>query len=91
MGGQELGGCEVAEGLVWADVVVVVFETTKGILEASDSGSGIGDVGELVAIGAVGALDPPVTLGAVGRQVLRCIVRPLMVTLSHQKDEFLRL
>ena len=68
MGGQELGGCEVAEGLVWADVVVVVFEAAQHVLEAGDGGCGVGDVVELVAIGTVGALDTPVELGAVGRE-----------------------
>ena len=63
-GSEELGGAEVAEGLMGAGDVVEVFESAKGLAKSADCGGGVGAVIELLPVGAVGTLDVAVELGA---------------------------
>ena len=62
-GFEELGGWEVAEGLVRADVVVGVLPVEEVGAEAGDGGRGLGAVVERLAVGTVGAFDAAVEFG----------------------------
>ena len=66
--GEELGGGKVAEGLVWADVVVDGFPLLEPLVEGGDLEGEVGDLVELLGMGAVGAFDAAVELGGAGRQ-----------------------
>jgi hypothetical protein len=54
--------------LVGSDVVVDVLPLGKRRAQGGQAGLGVGDLVELLGVGAVGSLDRSVELGRAGRQ-----------------------
>ena len=66
--GEVLGGGAVAQGLVWADVMVVRLPGAQCCLERGQFEGAVVALPELAAAGAGGPLDVAVELGRTGRQ-----------------------
>jgi hypothetical protein len=64
--GEELAGCEIAQGLVGADLVIGMLPILKGPAKGGDLQVAVIDFIEFLRVGTLSSFHTPIQLGGAG-------------------------